>query len=135
MKKFIQGVALSAVTSSVVMAGGYKIPEQSLNSMALGAAYVAHTEGADTNYYNPANMSFMDEKSYVEGAVTLAHLPSNVFTFDTYTPLNGKSKIENILIPNFHYVSKPMGDLRWGVSLTAPAGILSFKSIQLKSLL
>jgi long-chain fatty acid transport protein len=55
--------------------------------------------------------------------VTLAHLPSNVFTFDTYTPLNGKSKIENILIPNFHYVSKPMGDLRWGVSLTAPAGL------------
>jgi long-chain fatty acid transport protein len=102
------------------MAGGYKIPEQSLNSMALGAAYVAHTEGADTNYYNPANMSFMDEKSYVEGAVTLAHLPSNVYS---YGPLSGESKVENILIPNMHYVSKPMGDFRWGVSLTAPAGL------------
>jgi long-chain fatty acid transport protein len=121
MKKFIQGVALSAVTSSVVMAGGYKIPEQSLNSMALGAAYVAHTDGADTAYFNPANMSFMDEKSYVEGAVTLAHLPSNVYTL--MDPYSGESKIENILIPNMHYVSKPMGDFRWGVSLTAPGGL------------
>ncbi|MEY3091210.1 MAG: hypothetical protein RL113_1526, partial [Pseudomonadota bacterium] len=121
MKKFIQGVALSAVTSSVVMAGGYKIPEQSLNSMALGAAYVAHTDGADTAYFNPANMSFMDEKSYVEGAVTLAHLPSNVYAL--MDPYSGESKIENILIPNMHYVSKPMGDFRWGVSLTAPGGL------------
>jgi len=60
MGRMVKGFALSVVASSVVMAGGYKIPEQSLNSMALGAAYVAHTTGADTNYHNPANMSFMD---------------------------------------------------------------------------
>ena len=47
MKTIVKGLALSAMASSVVMAGGYKIPEQSLNSMALGAAYVAHTNGAD----------------------------------------------------------------------------------------
>jgi len=68
MGNIVKGLALSVAASSVVMAGGYKIPEQSLNSMALGAAYVAHTTGADTAYFNPANMSFMDaEKSYVEG--------------------------------------------------------------------
>lgn len=59
------------------MAGGYKIPEQSLSSMTLGAAYVAHTTGTDTAYFNPANMSFMDtDKSHVEGGLTLVHLPS-----------------------------------------------------------
>jgi len=121
MKKTVKGLALSAVAASVAMAGGYKIPEQSLNSMALGAAYVAHTTGADTNYFNPANMSFMGEKSYVEGAVTLAHLPS--IEYSLIAPYSAKTQTENIVIPNVHYVSKPMGDFRWGVSLTAPGGL------------
>jgi len=120
MSKIVKGLALSAIASSVVMAGGWKIPEQSLNSMALGAAYVAHTTGADTAYYNPANMAFMSEKQYVEGAITLAHLPSNVYSLG---PASGESEEENILIPNFHYVSAPIGDFRWGVSMTAPGGL------------
>jgi len=121
MGKTIKGLTLSVAVSSLVMAGGYKIPEQSLNSIALGAAYVAHTTGADTNYYNPANMSFMDaNKSYVEGGITLAHLPSNVYSLG---PISGESEVENLPIPNLHYVSKSMGDFRWGVSLTAPGGL------------
>ena len=122
MKKIVQGLVLSAAASSVVMAGGYKIPEQSLNSMALGAAYVAHTDGADTNYFNPANMSFMaDEKQYIEGGLTLAYLPA--ITYNLMDPYSGKSESENIPIPFFHYVSKAYGDYRWGVSLTAPGGL------------
>jgi len=121
MGKMVKGLALSAVASSVVMAGGYKLPEQSLNSMALAAAYVAHTTGADTAYYNPANMSFMGDKQYAEGAITLVHLPSNVYTLAE--PLSGSSESEDLLVPNFHYVSAPMGDLRWGVSLTVPGGL------------
>lgn len=122
MKRIIQGLALSAAASSVVIAGGYKIPEQSLNSMALGAAYVAHTDGADANYYNPANMSFMaDEKQYIEGGLTLAYLPPNDYTL--MAPYSGQSESENIPIPFLHYVSKAYGDYRWGVSLTAPGGL------------
>ena len=121
MGRFVKGLALSAVASSMVMAGGYKIPEQSINSMALAAAYVAHTMGADAAYYNPANMSFMGDKQYTEGAITLVHLPSNVYT--SAGPLSGESNSEDLLVPNFHYVSAPMGDLRWGVSLTVPGGL------------
>ena len=120
MGRFVKGIALSAVVSTVVMAGGYKIPEQSVNSMALGAAYVAHTMGADTAYFNPANMAFMEDKQYIEGGITLAHLPSNVYSLGDFS---GKSEVENIAIPNFHYVSNAMGDLRWGVSLVAPGGL------------
>ncbi len=120
MSKIVKGLALSAIASSVVMAGGYKIPEQSLNSMALGGAYVAHTTNADAAYFNPANMAFMGEKQYVEGAITLAHLPSNVYSFGA---ASGKSEVEDLIIPNFHYVSAPMGDFRWGVSMTAPGGL------------
>jgi len=121
MKKTLKGLALSAVAASVATAGGYKIPEQSLNSMALGAAYVAHTTGADTNYFNPANMSFMGEKRYVEAGLMLAHLPS--IEYKLVPPYSAKTKAENIVIPNLHYVSSPMGDFRWGVSLTAPGGL------------
>ncbi|RLA68731.1 MAG: long-chain fatty acid transporter [Epsilonproteobacteria bacterium] len=122
MKKIIRGVALSVAVSSLVMAAGYKIPEQSLNSMALGAGYVAHTDGADTNYYNPANMSFMqDEKRYVETGITLAHLPEIVYSLSA--PYSGKSETESLPIPFFHYVSKAYGDYRWGVSMTAPGGL------------
>ena len=121
MGKMVKGLALSIVVSSVVMAGGYKIPEQSLNSMALGAAYVAHTTGADTNYHNPANMAFMDEsKSYVEGGITLVHLPANVYS---YGPLSGESEVENHPIPFFHYVAPTIDNFRWGVSMVVPGGL------------
>lgn len=120
MKKLTKGLALSAIACSVVMAGGYKIPEQSLNSMALGAAYVAHTTGADSAYFNPANMAFMADKQYLEGGITLAHLPSNVYALGAFS---GESEIENIVIPNLHYVASAMGDYRWGVSLVAPGGL------------
>jgi len=125
MRKIVQGLALSAIVSSVVMAGGYKIPEQSLNSMALGAAYVAHTMGADTAYFNPANMSFMDaDKSYLEGAVTLVHLPS--IKYSLQGPYSGESEDENIVIPTMHYVAPVidgMEEFRWGVSLVVPGGL------------
>ena len=113
MKRIVRGLALSVAASSVLMAGGYKIPEQSLNSMALGAAYVAHTDGADANYFNPANMSFMaDEKQYIEGGLTLAYLPA--ITYSLVDPYSGKSESENIPIPFFHYVSEVYGEYQMG---------------------
>ena len=121
MKMFTQGLLLSAAAATVVTAGAYKIPEQSINSMALGAAYVAHTSGADTAYFNPANMAFMEDKQYIEGGLTLATLPPIEYTLQA--PYSGASKRENILIPNLHYVANAIGDFRWGVSLTAPGGL------------
>jgi len=123
MGRLVKGLALSAVVSSLVMAGGYKLPEQSLNSMALGAAYVAHTMGADTAYYNPANMAFMEDKQYIDGALTLVNIPKNIYTANAPFPFSGESKEENILIPNFHYVSNAIGNWRWGVSMVAPGGL------------
>jgi len=126
MKKII---ILSTITSSLIMAGAYKVPEQSINSMALGAAYVAHTDGADTAYYNPANMAFMEDKQFAEVGMTWAHLPRNKFegvqaySATDINPANNKSEIENLQLPSLHYVAKPMGAFRWGASLTVPGGL------------
>ena len=117
MKNIVKGAVLSAAATSAVMAAGYKVPEQSLNSMALSAAYVAHTTQADTAYFNPANMVFMGEKQYLDGAITLANLPAIQY----YNV--AESKEENIVIPALHYVSAPMGNFRWGFSITAPGGL------------
>ena len=116
-------IALSVLTSTLAMAGGYKLPEQSLNSMALGAAYVAHTTAADTAYFNPANMAFMGDKEYIDSSVTLIHLPKNTFTSAVNPIFNGHSKTENILAPNVHYVSAPIKNLRWGLSIATPGGL------------
>jgi long-chain fatty acid transport protein len=126
MKKII---ILSAITSSILMAGAYKVPEQSVNSTALGAAYVAHTSGADTAYFNPANMAFMEDKQFIEGGLTWAHLPRNKFvgtqTYEggTAQDADNQSEIENLQLPFLHYVAKPIDDFRWGASLTVPGGL------------
>jgi len=123
-------IALSVVTSGLLVAGAYKIPEQSLNSMALGAAYIAHTTDADTAYFNPANMSFLDASlNYIESGITLAHLPSNSYDGVQLLPGIGAvpasegSETENLPIPYFHYVAPAMGNWRFGVSTAAPAGL------------
>ena len=119
MKRIAKGLVLSAVASSMVIAGGYKIPQQSLNSMALSAGYVAHTSGADTAYYNPANMVFMGDKQYIDGAITVIHAPKITYSLGEFS---GESESQTSLIPALHYVSAPMGDFRWGMSLTVPGG-------------
>jgi len=119
--KTIKILSLGVVSTSLIIAGGYKIPEQSLNSMALGASYIAHTVGADSAYYNPANMSFMEDGYFIDGGLTLAHLPS--ISYSLMPPYSGESEEENILIPNLHFVSKAIDNWRWGVSVTAPAGL------------
>lgn len=125
MKKII---TLSIVTGSILSAAAYKIPEQSINSMALGGAYVAHTDGADTAYYNPANMAFMPDNQYMEAGLTWAHLPRNKFRGSQVTttgvyPADNKSQIENLQLPFLHYVSKTHGKYRWGVSTAVPGGL------------
>lgn len=127
MKKII---LLSAITSSLVMAGAYKVPEQSVNSMALGAAYVAHTDGADTAYFNPANMAFMSDEQFMEAGLTWAHLPRNTFegtqtysATDANNPASNQSEIENLQLPFLHYVAQPIENIRWGASLTVPGGL------------
>jgi len=126
MKKII---ILSVISSSFMVAGAYKVPEQSINSMALGASYVAHTSGADSAYFNPANMAFMEDNQFAEVGMTLAHLPRNKFEGNqAYSSTeihsaNNKSEIENLYLPFLHYVSNPIERLRWGASLTVPGGL------------
>jgi len=120
---------LSIATSTLLLAGGYKIPELSMNSTALSAAYVANAHGADAAYFNPANMVFEEDGQYVEATLTYIRLAEINFEGTAFNPdgsLNdsgGTSEAENFLAPSFHYVSNRYGNMRFGFSVVAPAGL------------
>ena len=117
MKKI---VLLSLCASAILVAGGYKIPEASLNSVALSAANVAHNKSADAAYYNPANMVFMKHDGIMEMDLMYIGL-SEIDYKGNYTssagvtsgPHNIHSKSENFLIPSFHYVSPEVDGARF----------------------
>jgi len=114
-------VTLSVIASATVMAGGYKIPEVSLNGTALSAAYVANAHGADAAYYNPAAMIYNDNANLLEVDATYIGLSS--IDFDGASDYS--SKKENFLVPSLHFASKKLGDsgARVGFSIVVPAGL------------
>jgi len=120
---------LSLCASAVLMAGGYKIPESSLNGVALSAANVAHNKSADAAYYNPANMVFMKHDGIMEVDMMYIGL-SKIDYKGNYTsrgvttgPYDISSNSEDFLIPSFHYVSPEVDGARFGFSMVVPAGL------------
>ncbi len=126
MKKILLA---SVIASSVLMAGGYKIPELSLNSTALSSANIAHSIGADAAYFNPANMVFMKNESSLVFALTYIGLDAVNYdgtyttSLGTTTTHNIDSESETFLVPSFHYVSSKIGDARIGFSMVVPGGL------------
>ena len=119
---------MSLVASSVLMAGGYKIPENSLNGVALSAANIAHNKSADAAYYNPANMVFMSDENHMEADLTYIGLSAINYKGD-YTNAFGTtsenidSEAESFLVPSLHYVSGDVSGARFGVSVVVPVGL------------
>ena len=121
MKKIIPLVFL---TTPLLFAAGYQIPNHSLNSIALSTANVAYAHGADSAYFNPANMVYNNSQHHVEISVDFLQL--NSIDYDSNDNLfHIKSKQERSIIPSFHYVSKKLLDtgVRVGFSIVSPAGL------------
>lgn len=114
---------------SGLFAGGYKIPETSLNSVALSAANVAHSNSADAAYYNPANMVFMKKEAVMEanliyiGLEDVNYKGSYTNSFGTTTGYDIDSKRENFIVTLLHFVSGDVNGARYGLSIVSPAGL------------
>ena len=124
MKKSISLLALASILAAGTAYGsGYRIPEQSADSVAKAGAHIASSTGADSSYYNPANMGFADDAWLTEIDLTYIHLTSIDYT-DARTPaFNGSSEKENFLLPTFFVVSPDYNNFRFGLSFTAPYGL------------
>lgn len=109
-----------SLAACALFAGGYKIPETSLNSVALSAASVAHSNGVDAAYYNPANMVFMKNENVLEANLLYIGL-SDVEYKSATTTINAKR--EDFIVPSLHYVSQDVSGMRFGLSVVSPAGL------------
>jgi len=119
-------LATGCLTSLIpvqLMAGAYKIPENSINSTALSAAYVANAHGADAAYFNPAAMVFNKDGGSMEVDLTYIHLSATQYTDNDGIFADDASDVERFLVPSFHYVSPKVGNARFGLSVIAPAGL------------
>lgn len=124
MKKWLPILtAASLLAPLTAFASGYRIPEQSVNSIALSGAYVAHTPGADASYYNPANMTGLADRWQLAGNIAYINLPKMGYTDNAVPARNGKSKEEQFLIPHIFAVSPAVNNFRFGLALTTPAGL------------
>lgn len=99
-----------AILSAQLSGSGFKINEQSLRSIALSSAYVAAAYGADSSYFNPANMGFLDgirkDKNDLEVSLTAIYIPGFNFATDTRTKQIGQ------------------GSINWGLTSTTYMGYL-----------
>lgn len=124
LKKIVWVGFVGSVTAMMLQASAYKIPEQSTRSMALSAAYIAGADSADASYFNPANMSWMNDYAQMEAGLTYIHLPSVAYRGSVAgVPADDDSKTEDFLLPYVHYVSPKVDQWRFGFSLVEPGGL------------
>ena len=127
MKK-IALVSLAAATT--LFGAAYKIPENSINSTALSAAYIANAHGADASYHNPANMAF-EESHALEADIIYIGLSGVDFSGNVGgVKMDGSSKSESFIIPSLHYIAPKRGDITFGFSLVVPGGLSKRWDIQ-----
>lgn len=125
-------IALSAFAATSLFGGGYKIPETSLDAVALSSACIAASNGADASYYNPANMAFStDKSSAMELDLTYIGLSKINYKgttfvgapYNTNLPTDTTSESESFYVPTIHYVSPAVGNVRMGLSIVSPGGL------------
>ena len=117
MKKSI----LISITATLLLANGYKIPEQSISGIALSSANIANSNSADAAYYNPANIAFFKNKNYFELDATFIHL--NKVKFKNSNGDIYYSRKEDFVLPQFHFASKNINGFRFGFSIVYPDGL------------
>ena len=124
MKKSISLVALASIlVAGTAYGSGYRIPEQSSDSVAKAGAHIASSTGADSSYYNPANMGFAEDAWLTEIDLTYIHLTSIDYTDNRTPAFNGSTEKENFVLPTFFVVSPDYANFRFGISFTAPYGL------------
>ncbi|GAB6190468.1 OmpP1/FadL family transporter [Desulfocastanea catecholica] len=124
MKKKISVLALASLfVAGSAMASGWRIPEQSVDSTAKAGANIASSTRADTAYYNPANMAWMEDRYHLEVDATYIFLSEIDYDDNRSAALDGSSEEENFFVPTGFLVSPSYGGARFGLSVTAPAGL------------
>ncbi|BCX78853.1 OmpP1/FadL family transporter [Campylobacter sp. 19-13652] len=111
----------SMLAATLAFGAGYKIPEQSTDSIGLAASNVAKSFGADAAYFNPANMPFLEDRIYLESMVS--YFKTSQATFNGDGSSTYRSEPYSTAGGTFHAVSNDLGGFRLGFSAYVPAGL------------
>jgi len=124
MKNLSLIAAVVLVSSVASWGNGYAITAQSVRSYALNNSYIAYTDGADTAYFNPANMVWLDEGSKMELGASYINSTDTKFVGTVGGMVaSANSKADKTALPFIHYVSPKFEKWRFGLSVVEPAGI------------
>jgi len=124
MKNIILRItAIAVFSSSLVLASGWRLPESSSKSVALSGAYIANSNGADSTYYNPANMNFNENSLQIEASLMYVYLPTMKYIDNTNAQKNGETEEGKTFIPSIFITSKDYNNIRYGFSITVPGGL------------
>ncbi|MFV0437610.1 MAG: OmpP1/FadL family transporter [Desulfopila sp.] len=102
---------------------GFQIPNQSLKAIGSAGANIAYTPGPDAAYYNPANLSLLDDRWALETSLTTLWLPKIDYRDNRSSALDGSSDLELFFLPQIHLASRDYHNFRFGFSLTSPYGL------------
>jgi long-chain fatty acid transport protein len=109
--------------SQPAFGAGFQIPNQSLKAIGSAGANIAFTPGPDSAYYNPANMSFLEDRWQAETSLTTLWLPEVEYTDNRSALFDGSSDSEVFFMPQVHVSSRNYNDFHFGFSLTYPYGL------------
>jgi long-chain fatty acid transport protein len=127
---WIMAVCLFAVVASPALASGFSIYEQSAKASAQAGAWVARSDDAAANWYNPAAMVHLDgmQVQFGMNLITVGsdtELRTSDAAWGLPMEMTFKTDQDNVTPIHFYYSQKINDRLAWGVGLNNPFGLVS----------
>ncbi len=125
MKKtiFLTASVLLSFTATTAFSSGWRIPEQSVDSLGKAGANIASASHADMAYYNPAKMGWLDNAWQVEMDLSYIYLTPVTYDDVRRDSLDHESEDENFLIPSAFMVSPDVNGFRFGLGFAGSYGL------------
>ncbi len=124
MKRYLVCAAAALLFVPVSsLASGWRIPEQSVDSIAKAGASIASVTHADAAWLNPAKMSFLEDCWQLEFATTYIYLTPVQYDDGRSPVYSDESDDEHFFVPTGFVVSPDFGGARFGLAVTAPYGL------------
>ncbi len=125
MKKtvFFAASALLSFAATTAFASGWRIPEQSIDSLGKAGANIASARHADAAYYNPAKMGRLYDGWQVEVNLNDIYLTAVDYEDARRESFSHQSEDENFLVPSGFMVSPDVGGFRFGFAFVGSYGL------------
>ncbi|MFP3982935.1 MAG: OmpP1/FadL family transporter [Desulfurivibrionaceae bacterium] len=122
-KKIVCLTVTGLLAAGQAWGSGFRITEQSINSVGMAGGYIANARGPDASYFNPANMAWNKDRWQIETSLNYINIPGFDYVDYRDQTLNGSSEKKEFLLPLVHITSKDINNFRFGFSLTRPFGL------------